>query len=236
MLLFRGDDFWNDTEPGRFWFDGLRARSFAKGDPAYIKKEGLLKAILQHIHHPTTADKNYYQATDFISFSRDKARSTMFARGVKNSVMAPCTHPYQETRYIFTMNIPDGDLVCIGDGLYTFSFRCNLTLKKANSASPMDGAIQHYDTCHLCQVGPRHSILLVNTVEYLLQHREEEKVKDALGLATTDAEWLIFPNDPLVPVGRSSTIPRADFWTAEIFSVAGESRDPMRYAMMGIIL
>jgi hypothetical protein len=47
----------------------LQAKSFGKGDPAYIRKNSIQKACRQHINHPRLGDRAYYNVTDFISFS-----------------------------------------------------------------------------------------------------------------------------------------------------------------------
>lgn len=107
MLLYRGDNYYNAaTESGRFWFDGIRAKSFGKGDPAYIKKEGLLKAIRQHIYHPGKADAGYYDVTDFISFSTGQTRAMYWVSDKGRLLLTPCSESYRETRYVFRMDIP----------------------------------------------------------------------------------------------------------------------------------
>jgi len=228
MLLYRGDKYYNvATEPGRFWFDGIRAKSFGKGDPAYIKKAGLLKAIRQHIHHPGKADVSYYDATDFISFSTDQARAMYWVSDKGQLLLTTCSEPYRETRYVFRMDIPDNDLISRGDGIYMYSFVCNQALRKSNVAAWQGIEIPYYTNCPLCQGGLGHQILLVDTVKYLSINRKDESESDALKLATEDSEWLVLPNDPLDHGSRSSSVQRADFWSVETYTVVGEKRDPM---------
>ena len=236
MLLYRGDCVHNDTKPGIFWFDGLQARSFGKGDPAYIKREGLLKSIRQHIHHPTISDQEYYQSTDFISFSTKRDRAEYWMRGKGTLITMPCLRPWYESRYLFTMDIPENRRQEVEDGVYSFNFQCNPALREANSPSPMDAVLLPFQKCDRCRQGGHHEILLVDAVVYLSLHKQDRKNAKALDNAKQDAEWLVIPNDPLIPAGRSSTIQRADFWRAEIFNVVGEERDPMAHEIQGQII
>lgn len=220
--------------PGRYRFDGLHAKSFGRGDPAYIQREGIIKAVRQHINHPTPVDQGYYDVSDFISFSRDKDRALFWLRDKGRLLLRPCTAPYTETRYLFTMHIPQNELVLEHDGVYTFSFFCDPLLREPNADTLIDRAVSGTIDCPCVRSGMKHRIVLIDAVQFLNAHHYVATSADALVLASQDQEWLVVPNDPLPPRGRSSRIQRAAFWSTELFNVDGESRDPMAYAIPGL--
>lgn len=113
-----------------------------------------------------------------------------------------------------------------------YSFACNQALRKSNVTAWQGIEIPYYGNWPLCQGGPGHQVLLVDTVKYLSINRNDESVSDALRLATEDSEWLVLPNDPLDRGGRSSSVQRADFRTVDRYNVVDEKRDPMYASLM----
>lgn len=234
MELYRGDRFANEhTMPGRYRFDGLHAKSFGRGDPAYIRREGLIKAVRQHINHPKPGDQAYYDVSDFISFSRDKDRALFWLRDKGKWLLRPCTVPYTETRYLFTMRIPQHELVLKDEGIYTYSFYCDTLMREPNADTLIDRAFSGTIDCPCVRSDTQHSIVLIDAVQFIKAHYDAATSADALALASQDQEWLVVPYDPLPPRGRPSRIQRAAFWSAELFNVDGEFRDPMAYAISG---
>jgi hypothetical protein len=239
MILYRGDFVHNTlTTPGRFRFDGITAKSFGKGAPKYIEKNGLLKTMQQHIAPKTIEDKAYYNVTDFLSFSTNFTRAEYWATNKNTLILNSCVEDYSETRYLFSLTINDNELLPISTvgGMYIFNYQCNPNLKKGNSPNPIETAIIRRDSCEVCNLnGKFHSLLLIDSVKYLTQFPNAQNCEDALSFAKTDEEWLILPNDPMRN-GRSSRIHRADFWHVELFNVVGEHRDPYEFQMLGQIL
>jgi hypothetical protein len=239
MKLYRGDFVHNIlTSPGRFRCDGITAKSFGKGDPKYIEKNSLLKAIQQHIDPKTKEDKRYYNVTDFLSFSTNFERAQYWATNKNTLILNPCDEEYLETRYLFTLNINEQELQPLSttQGIYKYNYQCNPNLKKSNSPNPIENAIIRRDSCEVCNLnGKLHSIILIDTVKYLTQFPNAQNCQGALSLAKIDEEWLILPNDPMRN-GRSSRIHRAEFWNVELFNVVGEQRDPYEFQILGQIL
>lgn len=220
--------------PGRFRFDGLHAKSFGHGDPAYIRRQSLIRTVCKHISHPSRADKAYYDVSDFISFSKDKNRALYWLTDKGTRSIHPCKVAYTETRYLFTMSIPQHELVSECEGIYSFSFYCDPHLREPNADTSMDWALIGMVNCPCVQSGIRHKIVLIDAVQFLNAHHNAATSGDAKVLATEDQEWLVIPNDPSRPFGRSSRIQRACFWSAKLFNADGEFRDSMAYAAQGM--
>lgn len=236
MILYRGDFVYNTlTSPGRFRFDGITTKSFGKGDPKYIEKNGLLNTIQAHIAPKTIKDNSYYNVTDFLSFSTNLKRAQYWAANKNTLLLNPCDKEYSETRYLFSLTINDEELqtLSITDGIYIFNYQCNPKLKKGNSPNPIESAIIRRDYCEICNLKEKsHSLILIDSVKYLTQFPNAQNCQDALSFAKTDEEWLILPFDPITN-GRSSRIHRADFWNVELFNVVGEQRDPYAFQILG---
>ncbi len=162
MELYRGDCFFNEiTTPGRYRFDGLHAKSFGRGDPAYIAKNSIREAVRQHISHASPTDRDYYNVTDFISFSTDKNRALYWVTDMGTKSIIPCAIPYTETRYIFTLNIPHHEMERPDNGLYSFSFFCIPSVRQPNALSDLAAALCIVHTCPRCETGKPHKIVLI---------------------------------------------------------------------------
>lgn len=227
MKLYRGDNICNKlTEPRLYRFDGLRTKAFGKGDPAYIEKKGLLETIRQHINPDPNSieDKSLYDTTPFISFSSKTIRAFYWLTDKNKFKVDECLVDFSETRYLFEINIPDNELINVGNGIYSFKFLCNPKLKTANSPDPifssalplMYGVID----CPICEKKYKvHEIILIDVVTFLQKFKEMEKFKGAYELAEEDGEWLLLPFDrmPDKSGSRFNRIPRADFWKVKHF-------------------
>ena len=238
MKLYRGDFIDNDlTVPGRFRSEGLTTKTFVKGDPAYIEKNGLEKSIRQHVSPKSQSDKAYYNLTDFLSFSGDRKRGLYWASDRDTLTLTPSAEDYHETRYLITAEIAEEELIPVpgDDSIFIYNYQCNPQLKMPNSPAFMDAFGQNRNGCGVCNLkGKFHSILLINSANYLKQYKEHQNFQQALDYAIADNEWLLLPNDPM-GIHRSARIHRADFWSVELFNADGEVRDPYKYQMLGQI-
>lgn len=229
MFLFRGDNIFNElTQPYLFRCNGLRSKAF-KGnqDPRNIERIGLLKAIINHINPIDKEGEIFYNATDFLSFSESRNKALEWCSS-KNTIKLEDAKDYEETRYLFIMNINEIQLYDIGWGLYSYSYSCNPTLKQSDSNNPIHMAALNSQfqnqICTICKNKENlHHIILINTVEYLKHFPEQAGTKEAIYNSTNDKEWLILPYDDKDGF-RATRIPRADFWNVELFKGSGEQR------------
>jgi hypothetical protein len=229
MILFRGDKIYNNyTQPYLYRCNGLRSKAFnGNQDPRNIERIGLFRTIINHIK-PTNEDgKIYYDATDFLSFSESRTKALEWCSD-KNTVILESANEYEETRYLFVLNINKTDIYAIGNGLYQYSYNCNPTLKLTDSNNPIHKAalIPRFQSeiCTMCENKQKlHRIILINTVEYLNHFPEQAGAKEAIQNSIDDKEWLILPYD-YKGDSRLTRIPRADFWKVELFKGVGEDR------------
>jgi hypothetical protein len=237
MNLYRGDNIFNArTTPELFRFDGLMSGSFGKGDPAYVQKNGLLKSIRQHIRQFDSTDREYYQRSDFFSFSMDRQRAEYWLTNRNSIQIEKCINEYDETRYLFIMDIKDSELLFIEKGIYSYNFRCNTKLKRPNGNSLQEQVLVGYDTgCPICDLGQNHQVIFINSIEYLMANPADYKVADALSAAIEDSEWMLLSNDYFGRL-KSSRIPRADFWRAELYKGSGETRNMNEFSIKGKVV
>lgn len=244
MKLYRGDRISNSTEPGRYYFDGIRSKSFGQGRPRNILVEPLLISILQHINPLTPADKMVYDATEFISFSKSRTRALYWLSDQNKITLTPSGTPYEETRYLFEVDVDEALMIPLdkSDSMFKYSFACNYDLKQANSSSLPEQFLiaatpsgTYFKSCPICnnKTVPGHSIILIDAVKYLHTHKNSSAYDGAITNAERNEEWLILPLDKLDNF-TGTTIPRADFWRAEHFIGDNESRDPQEHAMLGM--
>lgn len=231
MRLYRGDNIFNKlTQPQIYRFDGLRTKAFGQGDPAYIKKNGLIDCIRKHVKPESNIDKDFYNKTDFISFTTDINRAMYWLSDQNKIVLEECLTDFHETRYLFEFSLQDSELVELEKGVYSFRYRCNPSLKTANSPSAIFSATLHLmygvNQCPICNCTlPNHEIILIDTEVYLLEHAKEEKYNGAIAFSQADKEWLIWPSDPIDnTVFKFARIPRADFWSVKHYIGVGEQR------------
>ena len=233
MQLFRGDKIFNDkTEPDLYRADGIRSKSFGGGSsPTNIEKIGLINSIKAHIQPYLNNERQYYDVTDFISFSASRERALYWLTD-RGALKVKPSIEYQETRYLFNFEIEDNKLVNLSSGIYILFYSCNPKLKKSNSGkSPHNELIEFQsenEVCELCSnVNLHHRLILINSYEYLLDNPNHANLDKAIKFAKDDEEWLLLPYDTIGKF-RSSRIPRSNMWNVEHFEVTGEIR-PEKY-------
>jgi hypothetical protein len=229
MDLFRGDKIHNiDTCPGIYRGNGLRTKSFGSGcNPKNIELLGLIESIRKHIKPLAQKDFDYYDVTDFLSFSSKRQRA-MYWCADRNALILDKSEEYEETRYLFTLNLNNNLMTSIRDGIYIYRYQCNLGLIKPDKKNDILTSIFKYksinEPCPICgNMYNNHRLVLINSFEYLIKNTKDAKYKEAIELAKDDDEWLVLPFDSLGEL-RSSRIQRADFWFAEHYKVIGETR------------
>lgn len=232
MELFRGDKIHNGkTKPGLYRGNGLRSKSFGSGtNPANIEVIGLLETIRKHIK-PTGADFQYYDVTDYLSFSKNQERAYYWCSDMGTITLERCRE-YEETRYIFKMTLEDVFIQELCNGIYLYHYACNPGLQTSDSNSEhrlILESIFSYKVCPQCRNENRnHSMILINSYEYLKCHINHEGYDGAIKFAQQDEEWLVLPYDNFEDTNfRKARIPRADFWAVEHFKVFGEARPNM---------
>jgi len=229
MNLFRGDNIFNkNTNPELYRNNGLRTKAFGSGcNPQNIELLGLQESIRKHVKPENSSDRVYFDVTDFLSFSEERDRAVFWCSD-KGKLILDKADDYNETRYLFILNIDDNSLREFGKGIYSFEFRCNPQLKLSDSGKePLNSLLRFIHSSEICSIcsnqNRTHRILLINSFEYLIQNTQHAKFEDAICYAEKDKEWLVLPFDPLGKY-RSSRIPRADFWTVEHFIGKDEKR------------
>lgn len=229
MKLYRGDNIYNkETEPYLYRNNGLLTKAFGSNcNPDNIELQGLLESIRKHVKPENSSDKGYYNVTDFLSFSESKERALFWCSDMDRYILEKADE-YKETRYLFNLSIDNNRLKKFESGMYLYNFCCNPKLKSSDSGKEphltafKDNCCQ--EICSRCNnINENHSILLINSYEYLIKNTTHSKYTKAINFASNDKEWLILPFDPL-GIHRSSRIPRADFWDVELYKVIGERR------------
>jgi len=240
LILYRGDTIYNKrTQPGIYRGNGLTSKAFFGGsDPAYIQKIGLLDTIRIHINPVGIAHKHIYDTSAYLSFSENINRALYWASNKKADLLEEVKDDYTETRYIFTAIIPRLDLVPLSNAIYEYRFACNTNLKTSNAPDP--GFITwslRYNKCSICQGNEKnHSILLIDTVNFLETHRHLSTFDGAYGNAVEDSEWLLLSNDPLEKF-QSARIQRANFWSVNHYRLKTEQpRNPNLFSELGQIV
>ena len=230
MQLFRGDKITNDnTKPGWYRNNGLRSKAFGSGcNPENIELLGLLKTIRKHIHPVDQIDLNYYDVTDFLSFSEERERA-MYWCTYKDTLIINKAKNYEETRYLFILELDNKDVRKITEGIYLYRYKCNPSLSESDSGKEphLTNFRLMYDKiiCPICNnIYKKHYLILINTVEYLTANKNQKKLDGAIEAAAKDREWLILPLDLIDKKYRSSRIPRSKIWFPELYKVIGEKR------------
>jgi hypothetical protein len=241
MKLYRGDCLCNTgTLPGRYRLDGIRSKTFGIGDPAYIKREGLIAAIRKHVRPDRTIPEElqYYNTTDFISFSEDRNRALYWLSERGKLTLTPNAENFNETRYLFTIEIDLAAAINFGDGVYLYHYPCAPALKEGNAPdlmSTIEAQAVRAAGCDICGNGATtHSMFLVNSEQYLTSHNADHLLDGAIQFAHNDREWLILPADPMSPQFFHARIPRSPIWKTELFN-DGTTRDPQQHAALGMI-
>lgn len=231
MELHRGDKIYNiDTCPGIYRGNGLMTKAFGSGcSPSNIEALGLTESIRKHIKPVDVFDLNYYDVTDFLSFSSNRQRA-MYWLTDKNTLEIEKATGYEETRYLFTFMLDDNLIKQIGEGMYFYEYKCNLSLLKPDKNKNVFMAqVFKYNSennkCPVCgNQNGLHRLVLINSYEYLTSNAKDIKYDGAVEFAKNDEEWLILPCDYDEKNFRLPRIQRANFWIAEHFKVKGEKR------------
>jgi len=234
MKLYRGDKIFNKkTNPGIYRNNGIRSKAFGSGaSPENIELQGMLQSIRRHVKPSAKEDIQYYDVTDFISFSENEERAKYWCSDRDTLILTEC-RDFNETRYIFAMDIPNSELEGHGKGIYSFRYKCNPVLKGSDVDNPVNEAVIKFaagnEKCPHCFLPEHyHLLILINSFEYLISYPEHERIKGAIEFAKADEEWLLLPCDK-IGIHRTTRIPRADFWNVKLFTVSGESRPEMNY-------
>lgn len=231
LSLYRGDYFENEkSKPFRYYSEGITSSAFgAGGDPNNIERISFLETIKQHIDHLKAFEKEYFKITDYVSFSDTEETAKKWAAGLTSEKLVPFDVPYQETRYVFKLNIPVNDLNRISEGVWEYNFACNKDLKDGYQA---DDCFKTYALrardCPVCGgITKAHRLVLVSTLAFLSDRKGDDRFDRANILALKNSEWLILPYDLIDHKHRATRIPRADFWTVNHYILENEDpRDP----------
>jgi hypothetical protein len=230
LELYRGDSLYNlRSRPGLYRTDGITSAAMgAGGDPRNIENISPLQTVKRHIDHTLKLEKDYYQITDYISFTDREETARKWAAGNSDEPLIDCRDPYLETRYLFKMHIAQPDLEPMAEGVWLYRFACNPRKKTSNvPGSPM-GQLLAQKPCPMCLgIQRNHSLILIDTLGFSPLAKGD--FKRANRLADNNKEWLVLPNDPLSSSShRCTRIQPADFWTVERFTLASdEPRDPL---------
>jgi hypothetical protein len=226
LNLYRGDSILNkNTNAGEFRSEGIRSAAFGGGgDPRNIEKLSLLATVKQHVDHLTQAEKDYYKITDFISFSEQEAIAIKWAADLKPDELEECQVPYQETRYVFRLQIERKQLTPISKGVWAYLYQCNARLKSSNHPNGFINTIALQNAgCDVCGgVTKAHSLILIKPAHCIEGLKKEPEFKRTHQLAVKNDEWLLLPNDLMEHGFRRTRIYRADFWDARLYTKKGE--------------
>lgn len=237
-ILFRGDFFGNSTQPERYRTSGLLTKQINAGNPAYIQKNGLLKSIEEHI---SPIDKGvFYNKSCYLSFTSERNISEYYCSYGKIDELKRC-EDHCETHYIFIMHINKCQLDKCDDknGIYSYSYDCNMNLKSPDSPNPFDLSALRKE-CEFCLTSEtkKHSFVLIDAVKYLEGHKQFCNDENSFNNAKRDYEWLIFPTDYIYTLnGYASRIPRSDIWEIEHYYLLSKGkRDKNKlFEMSGMI-
>lgn len=200
----------------------------------------MISAIRKHVRPDRSIPEElrYYNTTDFISFSEDRDRAIYWLTERGRLSLTPSTEPYKENRYLFEIDIDMSKIIEFGDGIYFYRYSCNCQKKQPNAPdfmSDLEAGLVRAAGCDICQNGlTSHSLILVNSEEYLKKHNTDHSLDGAVQFAHNDREWLLLPADPMSPQFFHARIPRSDIWDVELFQ-DGTDRDPMHYTSLGIM-
>jgi len=231
MKLFRGDNIFNvQTEPDLFRFNGLMTKAFGSGvDSENLELTGILNSVKFHVRHNSKKKKAYYDVSDYLSFTESYERAKYWC-SERNELPLNPAQDYDETRYIFELDINNSKLNKIEDGIYSYNYNCNFKLRKSDSGEIIHRSTIEYinstQTCPRCQnKNLKHQLILINSLEFLESKDKTLISSREIKFAKQDQEWLLLPNDLDYKTNKRLTkIPRSDFWTVNLFKVKNEPR------------
>lgn len=220
LQLWRGDKT-AKLHVHDFRTEGIVTKQLLGGDPDYVRREGLWKAVQHHIVPSCPTERQFCETSSFLSFSANYEAGRRFAKGRTENELIPCAD-YEEHAVVFEMNL---DQITPLDHLhvYGFSYSCNYALARPNSRRFEAIHESQLVRCEFCDLGPElHTLILIDTPNFLTANPTMASKPDALACAKRDAEWLVLPTDYLPRLqGYQSRIPLADFWHAKLFRFAG---------------
>ncbi len=231
IKLFRGDKICNEkTEPDLFRANGLRTVAFGSGgNSRNLENTGILNSVKFHVIHNSKKKKAYYNISDYLSFTESYDRAKYWCSEKNNLALLPAID-YQETRYIFEVDINQENLEEIEEGIYSFKYFCNFKLRKPdsndNKSQRLYNLMNREQVCPICRNSDHnHELILINSYKFLKANKEFNISPKELEFSKNDEEWLLLPNDKEMRTGQRLTrIPRADYWKVQLFRVDGEIR------------
>ncbi|MFA8451819.1 MAG: hypothetical protein ACEPOW_14080 [Bacteroidales bacterium] len=220
--FYRGDRRGNETQPEMHYSSGLITKLIQGGNPKYINQNGLLKTICMHIHQEDEIEKSFYRKSHYLSISESIDVAKFYLAGGKDDELV-LTPKYLESKYLFIFDFNDENVTQISDYIYRIEYRCNRNLIEGHSPDTLAFSLLQNEPCQFCNKENYHSLLLINVVDLLKSNIHYEKSENALLNAQRDKEWLLLPTDYYSKLyGFSAIIPRADFWSANIYRLKTE--------------
>lgn len=208
-FLYRADNIFNNELLATNPEAGLFSRLIKQGDPLYLEKVNLRKALAAHVNpiHKETAG---YMQSHFLSFTEDREIAFRYLQGEKGDELIRSGG--NTTHYLFRLDI-GLKKETTNRGVYELKYQC--TLARGGGQNCLHGYAEH-------------NALLFNLVELIGENREFHGMHDILAIAKRDAEWLVLPYDPMDDlVGHSARIYPTEILTNEPF-------ETVHSALMGI--
>ena len=220
MILYRADRRNNITKPELYGTDGLLTKQMNGGDPFFFKNYGWTKSIKSHIDFANSLEEQLNKVSAFLSFTdKEEIAKEVYLRTKKNLKYEPTTREFAEA-YLFIANIPDKDLIDLGNGIFLYRFKCNYKRAKTDSNFITNLILAEFVRCNICTESPLylHELLVIDVVTYLAYAvKSNSELKTAFLNAKRDNEWLLMPLDLMSDgKGFQSRIPISDFWRNEL--------------------
>jgi hypothetical protein len=202
-----------------FRTDGITTRQMDGGDPAYVRRAGLLPAILAHIQPRDGGEEAFLRTSSFLSFSASEEVAKKYAVGRSAKRLIPCA-VYGEDAVIFRLEA-SGRRELQEKGLFEIAYDCDYSLSRPNSRGPGEEETARAVSCEYCGDGrKRHRALLVDVVMFLEDHPGKRTRPDALESAIRDQEWLVYPADYVGRLkGYQSRVPLSKIWKSRSYQL-----------------
>ncbi len=216
--LWRGSNLGADSGTlGLYRVAGIVSRLPHGGDPDYVQRAGLWRAVGAHVTPVGEREKRFLATSTFISFSESEDRARYYAAGRGAHGLEPCG-VYEEDAVVFELNTA-GRTALQTPGVYEVKFRCDLTRVIPLHDTEDERASAAAIRCEFCAGNAReHSLVLIDVVRFLEAAATAVTSPRALSSARDDKEWLVWPTD-FVPRlhGFSAMIPPSTIWTSHHF-------------------
>jgi len=223
-ILWRGQKV-TPRGVGLFRTEGITTRQMEGGDPAYVRRAGLLPSILAHLRPRNEGEERFLRTSSFLSFSASEEVAKTYAAGRSGKRLVPCML-FDEDAVIFRLNT-GGRKELPESGLFELEYDCNYSLSRPISRAPGEAETAKVVSCEFCSEGRKlHRALLVDVVRFLRDHPSQGATPAAPESATRDMEWLAYPAD-YVPrlVGYQSRVPLSTIWEAHTYQlISGRDR------------